>query len=267
MYNSQTLRRFFDRKPKKSPRRIFSFYNALQWRHNGRDGVSNHQPHDCLFNRYSGADRRKHQSSASLAFVRGIHRGPVNSPHKGPVTQKMFPFDDVIIEWDFMESRQICTTHKYIFMIWLFEISLRWDSFKPLPNKSMFEINLFRWVSNTCTCLVVYNKISLSHIYDVIMSAMASQITSLTIVYSRCRSKKTSKLRVTGLCEGNSLVTGEFPARRASSAENVYLITSSWHCQINQTFVSPCTQPFNGQRPLYHGALSRWKVILPVTYL
>ena len=38
---------------------------------------------------YSDADQRKHQSSASLAFVRGIHRGPVNSPHKWPVTRKM----------------------------------------------------------------------------------------------------------------------------------------------------------------------------------
>ena len=46
---------------------------------------------------YSDADQRKHQSSASLAFVRGIHRGPVNSPHKWPVTRKMFPFDDVIM--------------------------------------------------------------------------------------------------------------------------------------------------------------------------
>ena len=46
---------------------------------------------------YSNADQRKHQSSASLAFVWGIHRSPVNSPHKGPVTRKMFPFDDVII--------------------------------------------------------------------------------------------------------------------------------------------------------------------------
>ena len=43
------------------------------------------------------ADQRKHQSSASLAFVWGIHRGPVNSPHKGPVMRKMFPFDDVIM--------------------------------------------------------------------------------------------------------------------------------------------------------------------------
>ena len=46
---------------------------------------------------YSGADQRKHQSSASLAFVLGIHRWPVNSPHKGPVTRKMLPFDDVIM--------------------------------------------------------------------------------------------------------------------------------------------------------------------------
>ena len=47
---------------------------------------------------YSVTDQRKHQSSASLAFVRGIHRWPVNSPHKGPVTRKMFPFDDVIMD-------------------------------------------------------------------------------------------------------------------------------------------------------------------------
>ena len=46
---------------------------------------------------YSGADQRKHQSSASLVFVRGIHRSPVNSPHKGPVTRKMLPFDHVIM--------------------------------------------------------------------------------------------------------------------------------------------------------------------------
>ena len=46
---------------------------------------------------YAGTDQRKHQSSASLAFVRGIHRGPVNSPHKGPVTRRMFPFDDAVM--------------------------------------------------------------------------------------------------------------------------------------------------------------------------
>ena len=48
---------------------------------------------------YPGEDQRKHQSSASLAFVRGINRWPVNSPHKWPATRKMFPFDDVMMCW------------------------------------------------------------------------------------------------------------------------------------------------------------------------
>ena len=46
---------------------------------------------------YSRADQRTHHSSASVAFVWGIHRRPVNSPHKGPETRKIFSFDDVII--------------------------------------------------------------------------------------------------------------------------------------------------------------------------
>ena len=46
---------------------------------------------------HSGVDKRKHQSSASLAFVRQIHQWPVNSPHKWPVTRKMLPFGDVIM--------------------------------------------------------------------------------------------------------------------------------------------------------------------------
>ena len=65
-----------------------------------------------------------------------------------------------------------------------------------------------------------------SHHSDVPMGSMGSQITSLTIVYLLSRlfgrsSKKTSKLRVTGLCAGNSPGTGEFPAQKASNAENV----------------------------------------------
>ena len=73
--------------------------STLQWRHNDNegDGVSNHQPHDCLLKRLIKRRSKKHHSSASLAFVGGIHRWLVNSPHKGPVTRKMFPFDDVIL--------------------------------------------------------------------------------------------------------------------------------------------------------------------------
>ena len=63
---------------------------------------------------YSGADQRKHQSSASLARVRRIHRWTVNSPHKGPVTRKIFPFDDVIMicfNWNCGNS-----THQYVLL-------------------------------------------------------------------------------------------------------------------------------------------------------
>ena len=55
---------------------------------------------------YSGADK-KNQSSASLAFVRGIHRWRVNSPHKGPVTRKMLPFHDGIMDTWFSTLGQV----------------------------------------------------------------------------------------------------------------------------------------------------------------
>ena len=59
---------------------------------------------------YSGTDQIKHQSSASLAFVRRIHRGPVNSPHKGPVTRKMFPFDDVIMLYCYLQRFRLASS-------------------------------------------------------------------------------------------------------------------------------------------------------------
>ena len=70
--------------------------NPSQWRHNERDGVSNHQTHVCLLSILCRRTSKK-KSSASLAFVWGIHWWPVNSPHKGLVAWKMFPFDDVIM--------------------------------------------------------------------------------------------------------------------------------------------------------------------------
>ena len=70
---------------------------ALQRRHNERDSVSNHGRHGCLLICLLRRRSKKNQSAASLSFVRGIHRWPVNSPHKGPATRKLFPLDDVII--------------------------------------------------------------------------------------------------------------------------------------------------------------------------
>ena len=73
---------------------------ALQWRHNGRGSVSNHQPHDCLLNRLF---RRRSKKTSKLR-VTGLCAGdspvsPLNSSHKWPVTRKMFPFADVIMKY------------------------------------------------------------------------------------------------------------------------------------------------------------------------
>ena len=71
---------------------------ALQWRHNDHDGVSNNQPHGCLL---KPLFRRRSKKTSKLRVTGlwvGNSPGPVNSPHKGPVTRKMFPFDDVITD-------------------------------------------------------------------------------------------------------------------------------------------------------------------------
>ena len=70
---------------------------SLQWRHNERDSVSNHQPHDCLLNRLFRRRSKKTSKLRVTGLRVGIHRWPVNPPHKWPVTRKIFPFDDVIM--------------------------------------------------------------------------------------------------------------------------------------------------------------------------
>ena len=92
---------------------------TLRWRHNRHNGVANHQPHHCLLNSLFGTGQRKHQSSASLAFVRGIHRWPVNSLHKWPVTQKMFPFDDVIMISEHDDVRTLTHFPRYWCFLWV----------------------------------------------------------------------------------------------------------------------------------------------------
>ena len=76
---------------------------------------------------YSSADQRKHQSSALLAFVWRLHRGPVNSPHKWPVTRKMFPFDDVIMDYRVFScgtNFQTTDQERNCISIWKFEASV-----------------------------------------------------------------------------------------------------------------------------------------------
>ena len=119
---------------------------------------------------YSGTEHRKHQSSASLAIVRGIHRGPVNSPHKWPVTRKMLPFDDVIMyrqKWSdallhlFInkKDREFMIINRTNFITAL--ISTLWNVHKLLSNITLatcdrWHVNENMWHENACTVNGIY---------------------------------------------------------------------------------------------------------------
>ena len=164
---------------------------------------------------YSDADQRKHQRSASLAFVRGIHRGPVNSPHKWPVTRKMFPFDDVIMSnlspfsiygwarshvfhhWqrtcsavdrkrDLMRAynmntfiqgslRRKCRQIWWHFHHWVHRKLEFWQ----LPVQSVKKYHQ----NDNISVSVIRSGFISRHYIDVIMGTMASQITSLAIEF------------------------------------------------------------------------------------
>ena len=79
-----------------APRIYLYLSNILQWHHNGRDVVSNHQHHDCLFNRLFRHRSKKTSKLRVTGLCEGNSPLPVNSAHKWPVTRKMFPFNDVI---------------------------------------------------------------------------------------------------------------------------------------------------------------------------
>ena len=70
---------------------------TLDWRHKDHDCVSNHQPYDWLLNRLFKRKSKKTSKLRVSGLCVGNSPGPVNSRHKGPVTRKMFPFDDVIV--------------------------------------------------------------------------------------------------------------------------------------------------------------------------
>ena len=72
-------------------------WKTLHWRHNDHGGVSNHQPHGCLFNPLFRRRSKKTSKPRVTGLCAGNSPGPVKSPHKLPVTRKMFSFDDVIM--------------------------------------------------------------------------------------------------------------------------------------------------------------------------
>ena len=153
----------------------------------------------CLFaQRYVQTQIKENiKAPTSLAFVRVIHRSPMNSPQKGTVTRKMFPFDDVIM--------RLCSL-----VLWqsswdqhgahLGPVGPRWAPCWPHAPCYL----ALRWRHND------HAGVSNHQPRDCLLNRLF-----------RRRSKKTSKLRVTGLCAGNSPGAGEFPAQMASNAENV----------------------------------------------
>ena len=106
---------------------------------------------------YSGVNQRKHQSSASLAFVREIHRGPVNFPHKWPVTRKMFPFDDVIMDENACDYVRKMSTifpqpHCVDFCVWYNSDCVKghvrsWELHSYLTGVTAAELLHYSWVT------------------------------------------------------------------------------------------------------------------------
>ena len=227
---------------------------------------------------YSDADQRKRQSSVSLAFMWGIHRGPVNSPHKWPVTRKMFPFDDVIMNHS--------SWHSTLFIYWfnqntitvdsaLYILSIRFTSayfIIDIVTSNLVSIfcflysfcgNIFVWFGYilfySLCCVWFFTHVALDyfpgpevlvpyftgewvmvpetinksvhdmHNRDVIMSALASQITGISMVCSIvCSGADQRKYQSSALVRGihrwpaNSQRANS--SQRASSVENV----STW---------------------------------------
>ena len=74
------------------------FVKSLHWHHNGRDSVSNHQPHDCLFSRIFRRRSKETSKFRVTGLCVGNSPGTGEFPHKWPVRRKMFPFDEVIMD-------------------------------------------------------------------------------------------------------------------------------------------------------------------------
>ena len=100
---------------------------------------------------YSGLNQRKHQRSVSLAFVRGNHRWPVNSPQKGPVRRKMFPFDDVIMLY--IQKQNLC-----------FAVIIRKGQFMLTLYPSI-RYCLAAWLRYTICSMLIFLKITSSNRY------------------------------------------------------------------------------------------------------
>ena len=105
---------------------------TLHWSHNDHGGVSNYQSQGCLLNCLFRRRSKKTSKLRVTGLCAGNSQGPVNSPHKAPVTWKMVPFDEVIMKFHSI-SREVC-------------INLRFDLFKSAVSKKVSGIYIYTFV-------------------------------------------------------------------------------------------------------------------------
>ena len=113
---------------------------------------------------YPGAYQRKHQSSATLAFVRGIRRSPMNSPHKGPVMRKMFPFNDVIMVNQVTREVNACWDIYNVMVcdkVRSYNTLINWNLIHD--TRYIFPIDAIHTITTTIQTTKTYSKTSFCH--------------------------------------------------------------------------------------------------------
>ena len=108
---------------------------TLKWRHNVRHSVSNYQHYDCSLNRLFGRRSKKTSKLHVTGLCAGIHRWPVNSLYKWPVTRKMFPFDDVIMD----KGLSISYSYTYYRYNYITRLLMIWRCKEPEQQQPMYQ--------------------------------------------------------------------------------------------------------------------------------
>ena len=175
---------------------------SLQWHHNECDGVSNHQPHDCLLNRLFKAQIKEN--------IKARRHWPVNSPHKGPVTRpvtrKMFPFDDAIM----VDRVLLSILWRYAWV----SLVLLWPACVPT-----FKIRLYLAPTKIHFVTMIEDNDITDHdkknnIYIMVWALLYHKCLKWDFCVTWwCRQMETFSALL-AICVGNSPVTGEFPSQR-----------------------------------------------------
>ena len=180
----------------------------------------------------SGTDQRKHQSSASLAFVRGIHRWPVDSRHKGPVTWKMFPFDNVITDTNVSgqspeyryiypgnttkETGRIHNTHDFVPVN--IAMKPRFSNGDSVLANVLFCVTLLVWrtgkIKTVHITVTSHGRHCVSSHWQLL--CLFNSVFRLTTIKHQCSA-------LLALYGGNPLVTGGYPSQKTYNAEGMYV--------------------------------------------